>query len=565
MFRSEFPNPQFRRDEWENLNGPWRFALDQTDNGIDKGFSARDDFDDVIEVPFCPESKLSGIGHTDFIRACWYARHFNVPKEALTGRVLLRFGAVDYEATVFINGREVGRHRGGYTSFCFDVTAAVQAGDNLLVVRARDDTRDPLIPSGKQSARTESFGCYYTRTTGIWQTVWLEFVPRDYVRAVRFLPDVANTAVTLTVETTGAGQVNVEVSYRGQPMTAATLATVGTPVTVTLPLAEAHLWEPGHGRLYDVTITFGQDVISSYFGLRDVRIDGRRVLINGKSVFQRLVLDQGFYPDGVYTAPDEAALVNDIQISMAAGFNGARLHEKVFEPLFLYHADRLGYLCWGEYPNWGLDHTNMEAFFSFWPEWAEELERDGNHPAIIGWCPFNETWDQNGRPQRNELLATAYTLTKSFDPTRPVIDVSGNYHVVTDIYDLHNYKQDPAEFRENLDKLKDGQVWDPNIRRPQPLPWDGKIPMFMSEYGGIRWSQKDGWGYGEAPRAEQEFLNRYKGLTDALLDNPAIFGFCYTQLYDVEQEQNGLYTYERQSKFDMAFFKEVNTRKAAIE
>ena len=565
MFRPEFPNPQFRRERWQNLNGPWRFALDQTDNGIDKGFAGRDDFEDVIEVPFCPESKLSGVGYTDFIRACWYARHFDIAEEALQGRVLLHFGAVDYAATVFINGREAGRHCGGYTPFCLDITALVSPGDNLLTLRAQDNTRDPLIPHGKQSDRTASYGCFYTRTTGIWQTVWLEFVPRDYIRAVRFMPDVNNTSVTLTADVAGAGDLAVQVTFGGKPMAAATVRAAGGPVTLTLPLAEAHLWQAGQGNLYDVTLTLGRDTVFSYFGLRDIRIEGRRVLLNGKSVFQRLVLDQGFYPDGIYTAPDEAALVKDIELSMAAGFNGARLHQKVFEPLFLYHADRLGYLCWGEYPNWGLDHTDIEAFFHFYKEWAEAVTRDSSHPAVIGWCPFNETWDIAGNAQRNELLEAAYRMTKALDPTRPVIDTSGNYHVMTDIYDLHNYKQDPALFRENLDKLKNGEVWDPNVRRKQPLAWNGKIPMFMSEYGGIRWSQKDGWGYGEAPKTKEEFLARYRGLTDALLDNPAVFGFCYTQLYDVEQEQNGLYTYERQPKFDMAFFKQVNERKAAIE
>jgi len=565
MYRPEHPNPQFARKTWQNLNGKWAFALDQTDNGIDKGYAAKDDFSDTIEVPFCPESSLSGIGHTDFIRACWYTRHVDIPKGALTGRVLLHFGAVDYEATVYIGGREVGRHKGGYTPFCIDVTDAVTPGDNLLTVRARDNTRDPMIPSGKQSERSNSYGCFYTRTTGIWQTVWLEFVPVAHIRSVRFTPDAANAAVTVTADVAGAGEFSVAVSYGGEPMAAAAVKAEGAPVTLTLPLAEAHLWEPGHGRLYDVTLIFGDDVVHSYFGLRDVRVDGRRVRINGKSVFQRLVLDQGFYPDGVYTAPDEAALARDIELSMAAGFNGARLHQKVFEPLFLYHADKAGYLCWGEYPNWGLDHTNIEAFFRFYKEWQEAVERDFNHPSIIGWCPFNETWDIGGRPQRNELLEAAYRMTKALDPTRPVIDVSGNYHVMTDIYDLHNYKQDPVLFREKLDKLKDGEVWDPNIPRRQPLPWDGKMPMFMSEYGGIRWSDKDGWGYGEAPKEKEEFLARYKALTEALLANPVIFGFCYTQLYDVEQEQNGLYTYERQPKFDMAFFKAVNTQLAAIE
>lgn len=567
MFRPEFPNPQFRRDNWQNLNGTWQFALDTEDDGKEKGYDKKTAFEGTIEVPFCPESKLSGVAHTDFINACWYCREIDIPKEALEGTVLLHFGAVDYRAAVYVNGECAGTHTGGFVSFCLDITPYLHEGKNTLVVHARDNTRDPMIPTGKQSVRYGSYGCYYTRSTGIWQTVWMEFVPKTYIKNFRFTPDIQNGYVTVEADVQGAGVLNAAVTYKGNYMAHGARFTDGNRVTMTLKLKETHLWEVGNGRLYDVELEFGGDRVHTYFGMREVRIDGKKVLLNGKSVYQRLVLDQGLYPDGIYTAPDEAALVKDIEISLAAGFNGARLHQKIFEPLFLYHADRLGYLVWGEFPSWGLDHTEYESFFSFAPEWAEEIARDFNHPAIIGWCPFNETWDLDHRAQRDAVIASAYRMTKALDATRPVIDTSGNYHVETDIYDLHNYKQDVTWFKTELDKLSAGEVWDPNAKRKQPLSWNGKIPMFMSEYGGIRWTNKEGgWGYGNAPTTEAEFKERYKGLTDALLDNPEIFAFCYTQLYDVEQEQNGLYTYDREPKFDdMDYFKTVNARKAAIE
>ena len=568
MFRPEFPNPQFRRDNWVNLNGTWSFAMDKEDNGVEKKYFEKTAFEGKIEVPFCPESVLSGIGHTDFINACWYAREIEIPESAMTGRVLLHFGAVDYEATVYVNGKKVGAHKGGFIGFCMDITDYVTAGKNTLVVHARDNARDRLIPSGKQSMVTFSKGCYYTRSTGIWQTVWMEFVPKNYIKNFRITPDIQNGYVIVEADVVGEGVLNATATYKGNYMANGARATKGNTVTISMKLKELHLWEVGNGRLYDLELEFCGDKVHTYFGMREVRIDGRRVLINGKSVYQRLVLDQGLYPDGIYTAKDEQALINDIEISLAAGFNGARLHQKIFEPLFLYHADRLGYIVWGEYPNWGLDHTVPESIFSFMPEWKEEIARDYNHPSIVGWCPFNETWDSKstGRHQCNEVIATAYYMTKALDNTRPVIDTSGNYHVATDIYDLHNYKQDPVLFKTELDKLVDGEVWDPNVKRKQPLEWDGKIPMFMSEYGGIRWSNLAGWGYGNAPTSEQEFKDRYKALTDALLDNPTMFAFCYTQLYDVEQEQNGLYTYEREKKFDdMSYFYNVNMRKAAIE
>ena len=567
MFRPEFPNPQFRRDNWVNLNGTWSFCMDKEDNGAEKKYFEKTAFEGKIEVPFCPESELSGIGHTDFINACWYAREIEIPESALTGRVLLHFGAVDYEANVYVNGKKAGTHKGGFISFCLDITDYVSAGKNVLVVHARDNTKDLMIPSGKQSMVTFSKGCYYTRSTGIWQTVWMEFVPKNYIKNFRLTPDIVNGYIHIEADVVGEGVLNATALYKGNYMANGARFTNGNTVSFAIKLKELHLWEVGNGRLYDMELEFGGDKVHTYFGMREVRIDGRKVLINGKSVYQRLVLDQGLYPDGIYTAKDEQALINDIEISLAAGFNGARLHQKIFEPLFLYHADRLGYIVWGEYPNWGLDHTDPASVLSFMPEWEEELARDYNHPAIVGWCPFNETWDSKitGKRQRDEVIATAYYMTKALDKTRPVIDTSGNYHVVTDIYDLHNYKQDVTLFKTELDKLVDGEVWDPNIKRKQPLEWDGKIPMFMSEYGGIRWSNKEGWGYGNAPTSEQEFKDRYKGLTDALLDNPTMFAFCYTQLYDVEQEQNGLYTYEREPKFDMSFFKEVNSRKAVIE
>lgn len=500
--------------------------------------------------------------------AVWYHKTVELTEVEVKGRVLLHFGAVDYDARVWINGTEVGRHKGGYTSFTFDITAYVQAGANDIAVYAEDDLRSGKQPHGKQSGLYYSHGCEYTRTTGIWQTVWLEFVPENYVKKARFFPNVEAGTITIEAVTVGDGSFCAEAFYEGRRCGQAETATAGGNVVVTLPLSEVHLWEAGAGRLYDLTITFGEDTVHSYFGLRNVTISGEKVLINGKSVFQRLVLDQGFYPDGIYTASTDEALENDVKLSMAAGFNGARLHEKVFEPRFLYHCDRLGYLIWGEQGNWGMDPSAPDGLKNFLPEWMEAVERDFNHPAIIGWCPFNETWDYEGRKQDDDLLAIVYRMTKLYDTTRPCIDTSGNFHVITDIYDLHDYEQNPEEFASHYESYaKDGILaWDNHAPRQKQIVG---IPVFISEYGGIKWDvegvNKDSWGYGDGPRTEEEFLARYKGLTDVLLDNPKMFGFCYTQLYDVEQEMNGLYTYGRKPKFDMEIIRKINSRKAAIE
>ncbi len=565
--RPEHPNPQFQRREWLNLNGKWNFEIDKSKSGLAKKYyEPQAKLEQTINVPFCPESVFSGVGYKDFMDAVWYQREFTVPEKFADLRTILHFGAVDYKATVYVNGKEVGTHKGGYISFEFDITDYLNGGTNILTVYAEDDTRDPLQPRGKQSEEYYSHDCDYTRTTGIWQTVWLEFVPESRIKSIKVFPNVENCSVDIQAEVIGTGKFEALALYQERIMGAASVETEGGHITAHLDLKESYLWEVGEGRLYDLELRFNEDKVDSYFGLREVKLDGQKFLINGKSVFQRLVLDQGFYPDGIYTAPTEEAMIKDIQISLDVGFNGARLHEKIFEPRFLYHCDKMGYIVWGEYPNWGLDHSNPNIVYSVLPEWLEELERDFNHPAIIGWCPFNETWDYDGRKQFDDALAIVYKTTKALDPTRPCIDTSGNFHVITDIFDLHDYEQDPAVFKEHFDMLMtEGKLYD-NHERRQKYPGG---PTFISEYGGIRWSvnenEQNAWGYGNAPKNKYEFIERYKGLTDALLDNDQMFGFCYTQLYDVEQEQNGLYTYSRKPKFEASIFRAINSRKAKIE
>lgn len=565
--RPEHPQPQMERSAWRSLNGAWQFAFDFGRSGLDRHFERRDALDTTITVPFCPESVLSGVHYTDFIPAVWYARAFTLTPEELSGRVLLHFGAVDYEAHVFVNGEPAGTHRGGYTSFCFDITDLCRAGENRLSVYAEDDNRSGKQPHGKQCESFDSQGCDYTRTTGIWQTVWLEFVPETYIQSVQYYSNITEGTLLVQAKLCGAGTFTVQASFEGRPCGEASARAENGFAAVTLPLSELHLWDVGRGNLYDLTLTFGGDSVKSYAGMREVRIEGRSVLLNGRPVFQRLVLDQGFYPDGIYTAPDDSALVRDIELSLAAGFNGARLHQKVFEPRFLYHCDRLGYLAWGEMANWGLDYSDPAALEAFLGEWLDAVDRDFNHPSIVGWCPFNETWDREGRRQLDSLLAMVYRVTKQLDPTRPCIDTSGNFHVVTDIYDVHDYEQDPASFAAHYEAFRTGGAfYDAQAARQQ---YDGKKPMFVSEYGGIKWNPQGdvekAWGYGDGPATEEAFIERYRGLTEALLSNPNMFGFCYTQLYDVEQETNGLYTYSREPKFDMAVFHAINTQPAACE
>ncbi len=565
IYRSEHPKPQFKRSSWENLNGEWDFEFDFGNSGAEKGmFLADTEFSKKINVPFCPESKLSGIGYTDFLTSVWYKRKINIGRNKKEGRIFLHFGAVDYKATVYINGKAVGSHVGGYSSFCFEITDYVEIGENTLTVHAEDDTRSSLIPSGKQSEAFGSHGCFYTRTTGIWQTVWLEFTPKNYIKSLKYLTDISSKTITVQAELVGNGRLVAEAFFDGRPMGSASAEANCGNAMLTLTLDELHLWEVGKGGLYDIVFTFGDDRVESYFGMRSVGFDGFKFMLNGKSVFQRLVLDQGFYPDGIYTAPSDEELEADIDRSMNCGFNGARLHEKVFEERFLYHCDKKGYIVWGEYASWGLDITDASAVARMLPEWLEILKRDFNHPAIIGWCPFNETWDFQGKRQCDDVLKTVYLATKAFDQTRPCIDTSGNYHVMTDVFDLHDYDSSGSAIRERYAELKEkGILVDKFDDRQQ---YDGKKPVFISEYGGIGFMlDNNGWGYGNIPTTKEEFMARLKDVTDAILDNEALCGFCYTQLTDVEQECNGLYTYSRQSKFDTDEIASIIGRDAAIE
>jgi beta-galactosidase/beta-glucuronidase len=565
--RPEHPFPQMERNQWSNLNGEWQFEFDFGRSGRNRKWQERESLNDKIIVPFCPESELSGVNYKDFIAAVWYKKSVELSKEKLNGRVLLHFGAVDYHCYVYVNGKEAGTHKGGYSSFVFDITECCIEGNNDIMVCAEDDNRSGLQPRGKQSDKFYSSGCDYTRTTGIWQTVWLEFVPKNYIKQVKYYPNVTEGSLHISGIVTGSGTFKAVASYQGKYCGEVSVRADYGNVDATLKLEEIHLWEVGNGRLYDLELTYEEDNVKSYFGLREMKLDNMKFILNGKSVFQRLVLDQGFYEAGIYTAPTEEDLIKDIQLSLDMGFNGARLHQKVFEPRFLYHCDRMGYMVWGEHGNWGVDHSNPIGIYSFLPEWTEIVERDFNHPAIVGWCPFNETWDYEGRKQYDDLLRIVYLTTKQLDTTRPCIDTSGTYHVITDIYDIHNYEQNVEEFNEYYEAFKTGGEFKDNHSSRQQ--YTKGVPVFISEYGGIKWdpntSYDGGWGYGEAPKTEEEFLNRYEGLTTSLLDNPNIFAFCYTQLYDIEQEVNGLYYYNRKAKFDPAIIKKFNTKKAAIE
>ena len=567
MYRNEHPNPQFERNSFRCLNGQWEYGKGKKET-IGK-------LTDKIEVPFCPESKLSGIGDKSFITDCVYSRKFEVEKSELGGRLVLHFGAVDYEAEVYVNGKFAVRHTGGFTAFEADIAPLATVGENTVTVYVHDDVREN-IPSGKQSKKDGSYGCFYTRSTGIWQTVWLEKTPINYIRSVKFYPQPDSGSVKAEVSTEGCGEVSVKGFFGGKPVGEASGA-VEYRRTFEIKLSDIHLWEVGKGNLYDVEISFGEDKVKSYFGLRSAAYEGRKFLLNGKSVFQRLVLDQGYYEDGIYTAKDARQFKEDIALSQSLGFNGARLHQKVFEQRYLYECDKAGYLVWGEFPSWGVKYDDLKSLGVVISQWSEVVEQYFNHPSIITWCPLNEVWEDldNTKLIRDmRFVEAVYTVTKTLDSTRPCVDASGGYHGrFTDVFDFHNYHLSDKTFNflediEKFDKLSMDKTYAPENAQENVL-YDGKLPLNASEFGGISFDKddKDGWGY-HTICTEEDFLSEYLKTTAAYLGCDKISGFCYTQLYDVEQERNGLYHYNRARKFSEEMLKKIadcNRLAAAIE
>jgi beta-galactosidase/beta-glucuronidase len=524
--------------------------------------------------------------------AVWYRKVIEIPA-AWSGRdVLLHFQASDYDTTVWVNGTEVVRHRGGFTPFTAELGGIAGPGETAtIVVRARDPKSGPQA-RGKQSTRYGSYGCFYTRTTGIWQTVWMEPVSKFSMKRPRITPDVANHCFHLEVplRANRSGMtLNATVSYAGKELATASVTTaydMSPRAVLTIPKDSVHLWNVGDAHLYDIILTLHDatgnvlDTITTYAGLRSVATDGRKVLINGKPVFQRLVLDQGYYIDGVMTAPSDDELIADITRSLDAGFNGARLHQKVFEERFLYHADRMGYIVWGEFGDWGIsgfgpDNDHQKPTSTFVAQWCEAVERDYSHPSIVGWCPLNETFQVPGDRfvELDDVTRGMFLATKLLDTSRPVLDTSGYAHRVqeSDIYDSHDYDQNPETFKERHAHVAEEKPFINNgwTEKPTNIPYRGQ-PFFVSEFGGIWWNpakfdDKESWGYGDRVTSLDAFHARFKGLCDILLDDPEMFGYCYTQLTDVWPEENGIYTFDRQPKFDNALLRAVQVRKAACE
>lgn len=581
--RKDYPRPQLMRSAWQNLNGEWDFAFDEENRGVRENWQNGISKQKKIQVPFSYETKASGIGDPAQHEVVWYQRNFSFAKKE-GKRSLLHFEGADFQTEVWVNGKAAGKHTGAYSRFSFDVTALLQEGENSLVIRCQD-SMSVEIPRGKQRWMRENYACWYVQTTGIWKTVWMEEVPEIYIGEVKLTPEIASGELQIEAKIVDEGGDEREEKPRellllseaffdgkkiGSVETAIHLGRASQRLSVLREdLFEwgLHLWTPESPALYDLKLTLMEqtsdekstlDEVVSYFGMREIRIDHGNILLNNVPLYQRLILDQGYFEESGLTPPSVDALVLDIDRVKEMGFNGVRKHMKVEDERFLYLADVKGLLVWSEMAA----HYRFSdaAVQEYTKEWMEVLRQNYNHPSIITWTPFNESW---GIPQveterrQQHYTEAIYHLTKAFDPMRPVISNDGWEHTVSDIITLHDYEEDGERFLNRYlthkEEILRTQLYHCGHKSAMAngYSYEGQ-PVILSEYGGIAFADKQQgeWGYGNAVKSEEEFLLRLQKITSAIYQVPYIVGFCYTQVSDVEQEVNGLMRENRTYKVD---------------
>lgn len=583
------PRPQLRRSEWIDLCGTWAFAFDDEDRGLaERWFDRAHAFDRQIIVPFPPESAASGIAETKFHPVVWYRREFTLESRP-EARLLLHFGAVDFKAQVWVNGRLAITHEGGHTPFSTDIGPLLnETGAQVIVVRAEDDPRDLQQPRGKQSWSERPGYIWYHRTTGIWQPVWLEPVPKVAVSEVRWTPDVDRAGVQLVLRLSRSAPEGWRVRIRligdkpSRTLVDDDLLIEGDDLRRDLQLnintavrRRRHLlWAPEHPNLIEAEIELRDELgavvdrVESYFGLRRIEVQDGRFILNGVPTFLRLVLAQNYWPDTLLAAPSVHALRREVELARVLGFNGLRIHQKIEDPRFLYWCDRLGMLVWAEAANAYVYSDRAAEMLT--REWLDAVRRDYNHPCIVTWVPLNESWgvpNLDRSAQQRDFVRALYYLTKSIDPTRPVIANDGWQHAVGDIFGVHDYAPTGDMLR---DRYADRATVARTFREVRPhhhrLLTDnrelGTEPIVISEFGGLTMSpgeEEEWFGYGQFEDGDA-LLAKYEELVDALLDSTALAGFCYTQLTDTEQETNGLLTAAREHKFDPARLRSINRR-----
>ncbi len=584
------PSPQRRRAGWLDLTGPWGFAYDDGDTGLRSGwFESAEPFQQVIQVPFPPESQMSGIHDPSYHPVVWYRRTFRLSDVRgfdRRQRLLLHFGAVDYLARVWLNGRLVDRHEGGHTAFTIDLTnALVDSDEQVLVVRAEDQPLDLTQPRGKQFWEEKPARIWYHRTTGIWQPVWLEAVGETYISNFQWTPDPRRgrlgISIRLNAEPDRPLRLRLRLAVRGDVLAddSYLLRHQESGREMNLEpdsggmVGRRLLWTPSQPNLIDAELVLEDpdgntlDAIASYVGLRSVEADDGLYLINGRPRYLRLVLAQNYWPESHLAAPSDEALRREVELIRSLGFNGVRIHQKVEDARFLYWCDRLGLMVWAEMAN--AYEFSENAVRRFTREWMDVVNNLYNHPSVITWVPFNESWgvpDLPGDPAQRDFVRGIYHLTKALDRTRPVIGNDGWEQVAGDIWGIHDYALDGAALRERYGTAESVELALQGRPQHHRAVLDdtprGDRPIILSEFGGITYEPQPGkpwFGYGSV-RTDDELLTKYEELVSAVLDSPSIAGFCYTQLTDTEQETNGLLRADRTPKLDPEIVRAITFR-----
>lgn len=591
MKRKEYPRPQFVRDDWFNLNGTWDFAFDDLDKGMNEKWylGKEENFDKEIQVPFVYQTKMSEIDSQENHEIVWYKKTFKIPENFNKEKIILHFGAVDYITKVFVNGMFVGKHVGGHTPFDFDITSFLskEQSEQTIVVRVFDPRYDERIPRGKQTWKEEPESIWYTNSTGIWQSVWLENISHANIDTIYFTPDIDDGSVLMTVNLNNYQENHYcfyDIKFNGDSIATGKWNVYSEFNEIKVQLNQQNIcrtgfhgggwyWSPEHPNLFDVTLKLYEDdkvidKVDSYFGMRKIHTEKGMTYLNNKPYYQKLVLDQGYWPESLMTAPSDESLKLDIQLAKKMGFNGCRKHQKVEDPRFLYWADKLGFLVWGESASAHYFSTKSVDLIS--QEWKEIVKRDYNHPSIVTWVPFNESWGIGNiarDKQQQHYTQALYHLIHSLDTTRLVISNDGWEMTETDIVAVHNYQHGQieesekfAQFKKDL-KTKQGILESQSADRPiysGDFSYQGD-PILLTEFGGIGYKadEQEGWGYTTVTSAE-EYISEYGRVIRPVFESDVIFGYCYTQLYDVEQEINGILTYHREPKCSLEKIKELN-------
>ncbi len=580
--RNEYPRPQMERALWMNLNGQWNFKYDDEDQGLKSKWFVDGTYDKKIMVPYTYQSELSLINDQDVHDIVWYERNFDLTEDMIGKRIILNFGAVDYKADVWVNGIHVKTHEGGHIAFSVEITDQVLEKDNTITLRVEDYTFDLELPRGKQYWLPQSEGIFYTRTTGIWQTVWIEAVEASYIKKIWLTPDIDKKMISLEYEVDTSCQkleMLVEIALKDDVLVRDTVSVINgrgkreffldQGISNVWQFFEMWTWTPERPILFDMTLAIKEgakilDEVRTYFGMRKVSIVDGKFMLNNRPYYQKMLLDQGYWEQSLLTAPEDEDFVTDIRLAKEMGFNGVRKHQKIEDPRFLYHADKMGFLVWGEIA--GGYVYSRKYVKRLTQEWVEMVERDYNHPCIVAWTPQNESWGIDGvmhNEDEQAYAAAMYYLTKSLDQTRPVISNDGWDHTKSDLLTIHDYepKKDVLLNRyKSLESILESRQCGRGMFA-EGWSYEGQ-PILVTEFGGISYQKGnwEGWGYSSA-NSDEDFIMRYYNVVSAMLESPLIQGFVYTQITDVEQEINGLLTYARQPKVDLSIIREINEGK----